>query len=116
VWTIWRHDLAAAKRIPFTEAAAVIHADARGRRCLVYSTEVPMTVWYTGCRTVQVDGWGLPPEHARGESLVYLLEARGLPRSIGGVEPVTRPVLGWEPIACAEPTRVCVWRATRRVP
>jgi hypothetical protein len=116
VWTVLRHDRAAQRRIPFSEATDVIRADARGARCLAYSTEVPMTVWYTGCRTVQVESWGLAPEHARGETSVYLLEARGLPRSIGGAEPMTRPVLGWEPIACAEPTRMCVWRATRQVP
>ena len=105
-------DRLAARRVPFTEAAAAIRADTAGQPCLAFSTEVPMVVWYAGCRAIQVDGWGLDPARATGAPKIYLLEAKGLPRSIGGVEAATRAALGWHPVACAEPGRWCVWRAT----
>lgn len=110
VWTITRVDRLAASRVGFRHAAAAIRADAAGADCQVFSTEVPMTIWYTGCATVQVDGWGLDPARARGERS-YLLEARGLPRSIGDAGARTQARLGWQPIACAAPDW-CVWRAT----
>jgi hypothetical protein len=86
-----RHlDRTAARRAPFSEAMAAIRADAAGAPCLVFSTETPMVTWYTGCRAIQVETWGLDPARATGTH-VYLLEARGLPRSIGDTEARTRP-------------------------
>lgn len=113
LWT-WRWlDRLAERRVPVREAAAAIVRDRGGERCVAFSTEVPMVVWYAGCHTWQVDGWGLPVRLAVGAPKIYLNEARGLPRSIGGVEAETRAALGWTPVACADPARWCVWRATR---
>lgn len=103
----------AARRVAFGEAAAAIVRDRGGERCLAFATEVPMLVWYAGCHTWQIDGWGLDPRLAVGAPRIYLVEASGLPRSIGGVEAATRDALGWTPVACADPARWCVWRATR---
>lgn len=109
IWTHLRLAHLAASRVPFTEAMAAIRADAPDADCLVYSTEVPMVTWYTRCRAIQVDGWGLDPRTATGAARIYLLEARGLPRSIGGVEAATRDALGWQPLHCSP--RWCLWRA-----
>ena len=106
-------DRLAARRVPFTEAAAAMRADAAGEPCLAFSTEVPMVVWYAGCRAIQVDDWGFDPARATGAPKIYLMEAAGMPRSIGGAEAATRAVLGWQPVACPDPTRWCVWRARR---
>jgi hypothetical protein len=104
-------DRLARSREPFAVAAAAFRTVAAGRPCLVFSTEVPMTVWYTGCRAIQVDGW-INVRRAVNDGPIYLLEAAGLPRSIGDVATSTRAELGWTPIACSETARFCVWRAS----
>lgn len=77
-WTLIRLDELAAARAPAVAAARAIARDRRGAPCVVYATEAPMVAWYSGCRAVPVDGWGVIPGAAAGAPQVYLLDADGL--------------------------------------
>ena len=77
-WTLIRLERLAASRAPAVAAARVVAGDRGGDPCVVYATEAPMVAWYSGCRAVPVDGWGVDPTHAAGAARVYLLDADGL--------------------------------------
>lgn len=77
-WTLIRLDRLAASRAPAVAAARAIARDRGGAPCVVYTTEAPMVAWYSGCRAVPVDGWGVDPALAAGAASVYLLDAEGL--------------------------------------
>jgi len=112
VWTLVTIDRTIDRRAAIMEAMAAVRADAAGVPCVAYSTEVPMVVWYAGCTTVQVDGWGIDVARARAAPApVYLLEAQGLMRSLADAQAATAAALGWREVACGDRNRWCVWRA-----
>ena len=55
-----------------------------------------MVVWYSGCRVVSVDGWGVDFWFAAGTARVYLLDADGLRFPL----PAARAddAFGWQPL------------------
>lgn len=108
-WTLIRLDELAAARAPAVAAARAIARDRGGARCVVYATEAPMVAWYSGCRAVSVDGWGVIPSAAAGAPQVYLLDADGLRFPM----PAARAdaYFGWRALPLAR-RDARLWRAT----
>lgn len=108
-WTLIRLDRLAAARAPAVAAARAIGRDRGGDPCVVYTTEAPMVAWYSGCRAVPVDGWGVDPRLAAGAARVYLLDADGLRFPL----PAARAddAFGWQPLPSPRQD-ARLWRAS----
>ncbi|MBL8621072.1 MAG: glycosyltransferase family 39 protein [Myxococcales bacterium] len=108
-WTLIRLRDLTASRAPAVAAARAIAHDRGADPCVVYATEAPMVAWYSGCRAVPVDGWGVIPGAAAGAPQVYLLDATGLRFPLPAAR--AEATFGWRVVPIAR-RDAQLWRAT----